>query len=75
MKSHHSGEMTQESDLSPNMEKHGTVQEDLTGRERLAMNVLFNWGGHLAVIVAGCVLPRMIDLGLAQRLLGTLGRR
>ncbi len=44
--------------------------EDLTGRDRLAVNVLFNWGGHFVFIVAGFLLPRMIDRRLGQDILG-----
>jgi O-antigen/teichoic acid export membrane protein len=44
--------------------------EDLTGRDRLTWNVLFSWAGHLVFIVAGFIMPRMIDRRLGQELLG-----
>jgi len=43
---------------------------DTSGRERLASNVLFSWGTHLVFIVAGFIMPRMIDRRLGQDLLG-----
>jgi O-antigen/teichoic acid export membrane protein len=48
----------------------GPGTEDLTGRDRLVSNVLFSWGTYLVFIVAGFVLPRMIDRRLGQDLLG-----
>jgi O-antigen/teichoic acid export membrane protein len=44
--------------------------EDLTGRNRLASNVLFSWGAYFVFIVAGFILPRLIDRHLGQELLG-----
>lgn len=46
------------------------AKEDLTGRERLVSNVLFNWAGLFVFIVAGFILPRMIDRRLGQEVLG-----
>jgi len=46
------------------------VKEDLTGRDRLVSNVIFSWVGHFVFIVAGFILPRMIDRRLGQELLG-----
>jgi len=43
---------------------------DLTGRDRLTWNVLCSWAGHLVFIVAGFIMPRMIDHKLGQGLLG-----
>jgi O-antigen/teichoic acid export membrane protein len=43
---------------------------DLTGRDRLVWNVIFNWGGHFVFIVTGFIVPRMIDRRLGQELLG-----
>jgi len=43
---------------------------DLTGRNRLVSNVLFSWAGHLVFVVAGFIMPRMIDRRLGQELLG-----
>jgi O-antigen/teichoic acid export membrane protein len=57
-----SGATTPEQDVPP--------QEDVTGRDRLVSNVLFSWGAHLVFIVAGFILPRMIDRRLGQELLG-----
>lgn len=45
-------------------------QQDLTGRKDLVSNVLFSWGSHLVFIVAGFIMPRMIDQQLGQDLLG-----
>lgn len=45
-------------------------KEDPTGRDRLVSNILFNWGGHFVYIVAGFVMPRMIDQRLGQECLG-----
>jgi O-antigen/teichoic acid export membrane protein len=47
-----------------------TAATDLTGRDRLVSNVLFSWGAHGVFIIAGFVLPRMIDRQLGQELLG-----
>ena len=44
--------------------------EDLTGRDRLVSNVIFNWAAYFVFIVAGFIMPRMIDHRLGQELLG-----
>jgi len=44
--------------------------EDLTGTERLVSNILFSWAGRCVYIVAGFIMPRMIDRCLGQELLG-----
>ncbi len=44
--------------------------EDLTGRDRLAWNVLTSWGGYLVFVIAGFVMPRLIDHYVGQALLG-----
>ena len=44
--------------------------EDLTGRKRLVSNVLFGWGTYGVFIVAGFIVPRLIDRRLGQELLG-----
>ena len=44
--------------------------KDLTGRDRLASNVLFTWAAQSVFIIAGFVLPRTIDRRLGQELLG-----
>jgi len=53
-----------------NPEQDGTANEDLTGRDRLVSNVIFSWGGHFVFIIAGFVMPRMIDRRLGQEFLG-----
>jgi len=47
-----------------------TLPKDLTGRDRLVSNVLFSWAAHSVFIVAGFIMPRMIDRRLGQDLLG-----
>lgn len=44
--------------------------EDLTGRNRLGWNVAASWGGYLVFIVAGFVMPRLIDGYIGQVSLG-----
>ena len=44
--------------------------EDHTGRERMAWNVLASWAGHVVFVVAGFVLPRVIDRQVGQATLG-----
>jgi O-antigen/teichoic acid export membrane protein len=44
--------------------------EDFTGRRQLVGNVLFSWGGQMVFIVAGFIMPRMIDHHLGQTVLG-----
>jgi O-antigen/teichoic acid export membrane protein len=51
-------------------EKKRKPDEDLTGRDRLVSNVLFSWAAHFVFIIAGFVLPRIIDRRLGQELLG-----
>jgi O-antigen/teichoic acid export membrane protein len=55
---------------SPVLEREPRPQEDLTGRDRLVSNVIFSWAGHLVFIVAGFIMPRMIDRRLGQDILG-----
>jgi len=45
-------------------------KEDLTGRDRLVSNVIFNWAAYIVFIVAGFIMPRLIDQRLGQELLG-----
>jgi len=52
------------------LEQNGKPLEDLTGRDRLVSNVIFSWGAHFVFIVAGFIMPRMIDRRLGQELLG-----
>jgi O-antigen/teichoic acid export membrane protein len=44
--------------------------EDLTGRKRLAWNVLTGWASYAVFLVAGFVLPRCIDRYTGQAALG-----
>ncbi len=44
--------------------------EDLTGRNRIAWNVIASWAGQFVFIVAGFIMPRMIDRQLGQEVLG-----
>ncbi|MHC4166761.1 MAG: oligosaccharide flippase family protein [Planctomycetota bacterium] len=46
------------------------VDSDPAGRDRMVSNVLFSWGGHFVFIIAGFVMPRMIDRRLGKELLG-----
>jgi O-antigen/teichoic acid export membrane protein len=46
------------------------VIKDATGRDRMAWNVLTTWGAHLVFIVAGFLMPRLIDRRLGQVSLG-----
>jgi O-antigen/teichoic acid export membrane protein len=50
--------------------EHTQPAADLTGRDRLVSNVLLNWGAESVFIVAGFIMPRMIDRRLGQELLG-----
>jgi O-antigen/teichoic acid export membrane protein len=43
---------------------------DPTGRKRLAWNVLTSWAGHAVFVVAGFLLPRIIDRSVGQEALG-----
>jgi len=54
----------------PDQKSAGAASVDLTGRDRMIGNVLASWSGHLVLIVAGFILPRMIDRRLGQDLLG-----
>jgi O-antigen/teichoic acid export membrane protein len=51
---------------TPQVEK----QPDLTGRSRMAWNVVISWACHFVFIVAGFIMPRMIDRKLGQETLG-----
>ena len=44
--------------------------DDLTGRDRMTWNVVTSWVGHLVFVVAGFVLPRLIDSHIGQESLG-----
>jgi len=63
--------MAEESqDNSDNFRQAEKTGEDLTGRDRLVSNVLFSWGTHFVFIIAGFIMPRMVDRRLGQELLG-----
>lgn len=53
-----------------NPEQDGKPKEDLTGRDRLVSSVFFSWAAHFVFIIAGFIMPRMIDRRLGQELLG-----
>jgi O-antigen/teichoic acid export membrane protein len=55
---------------SVNTEAGAHRKEDLTGRDRLVSSVFFSWAAHFVFIVAGFIMPRMIDERLGQELLG-----
>jgi O-antigen/teichoic acid export membrane protein len=44
--------------------------QDLTGRNRLAYNVIIGWLGQLVFVASGFILPRMIDANLGKETLG-----
>jgi O-antigen/teichoic acid export membrane protein len=43
---------------------------DVTGRDRLAWNVMCSWAGHVVFILSGFIMPRLIDQQLGQATLG-----
>lgn len=49
---------------------NGGNAPDFTGRERMIRNILSSWGGHMVFVVAGFVMPRMIDRHVGQVSLG-----
>ena len=53
-----------------NFKLHKQVKNDLSGEDRLISNVLTSWAAHFVFIVAGFIMPRMIDRRLGQELLG-----
>ncbi len=44
--------------------------EDFTGRDRIMKNVFASWAGHLVFVIAGFVMPRLIDRSVGQAALG-----
>lgn len=46
------------------------VSEDLTGRNRLAWNTVTGWGSYLVFVVAGFIMPRLMDQQVGQFTLG-----
>jgi O-antigen/teichoic acid export membrane protein len=51
-------------------EQNEKADEDLTGRNRLVSNVISSWAAHFVFLIAGFIMPRMIDQRLGQDLLG-----
>ncbi len=47
-----------------------TPGNDFTGQKRIIWNILSSWGGHMVFVVAGFVMPRMIDRHIGQTSLG-----
>src|SRR5688572_19881830 len=45
-------------------------QPDVHGQRRLGRNILTNWGAQVFHMVAGFVVPRLIDRQLSQEALG-----
>lgn len=45
-------------------------EADLTGRDRMVSNILTSWGVHLFILIAGFIMPRMIDRHVGQISLG-----
>jgi O-antigen/teichoic acid export membrane protein/pimeloyl-ACP methyl ester carboxylesterase len=43
---------------------------DRSGRDRLASNLVWSWAGHTAFVIAGFIVPRLIDRQLGQVYLG-----
>jgi O-antigen/teichoic acid export membrane protein len=46
------------------------ADKDLTGMDRLTWNVISSWAAHVVFIVAGFIMPRMIDRHIGQVSLG-----
>ena len=44
--------------------------DDLTGRDRMVRNVLASWAGQVIFIVAGFIMPRLINDSLSRTALG-----
>lgn len=51
-------------------ERSSVAPTDPTGRDRLVWNVLASWGAYGVFVVAGFILPRIIDRQLGQVALG-----
>jgi O-antigen/teichoic acid export membrane protein len=56
--------------VQPTARQGAASKSDVTGRDRLVKNILASWGGQLVFIVAGFVMPRLIDRTLGQVSLG-----
>lgn len=44
--------------------------QDLSGRDRIISNLLWGWGSYLVIVIAGFIMPRLIDRHLGQAELG-----
>ena len=49
---------------------HREVKGDVSGRDRMAWNVLTSWGAHVIFVISGFIMPRLIDHEVGQRALG-----
>ena len=50
-----------------------TVSEhkgDHAGRDRLMRNAFVSWGSYLIIVIAGFIMPRLMDIYVGQQLLG-----
>ena len=57
-------------DTNTDSEQINEAKIDLSGRDRLVSSVIFNWAAYFVYIVAGFIIPRLIDRQLGQELLG-----
>lgn len=57
-------------DNSDRSRQNARPEQDIAGRDRLVSNVVFSWAAHFVFIIAGFIMPRMIDRRLGQELLG-----
>lgn len=46
------------------------IRTDPSGRDRMTFNVLVSWAGHFVFVIAGFVMPRLIDGHLGEMALG-----
>ncbi len=51
-------------------QSHPPTDEDLTGRNSMVRNVLASWAGYLVFIIAGFIVPRLIDRQIGSMALG-----
>ncbi|MBN2589417.1 MAG: hypothetical protein JXA96_06120 [Sedimentisphaerales bacterium] len=61
----------QESSITDSSDTTGKDKsgKDLTGRDNIASSVIYSWIGHLVLIIAGFIMPRIIDFKLNPKLL------
>jgi O-antigen/teichoic acid export membrane protein/peptidoglycan/xylan/chitin deacetylase (PgdA/CDA1 family) len=48
----------------------GIDSGDMSGRNRIAWNIVYSWGGYLVYVAAGFVMPRYIDRHIGHTALG-----